>query len=128
MCLLIKCCKRWNLNIFKMYVSSCLFKISIWKWATSYYKSSILPKHWERIIQWRSENLPISQNQLWEAHLGMAEFGMIKIVCMIQWWQLSPAPQSIVALGTCKCTTGCLTQRCQCKKNCFVCFELCHCK
>ena len=42
--------------------------------------------------------------------------------------KLSPAPESIVELNMCKCTTGCLTQRCKCKKNGFVCSELCHCK
>ena len=42
--------------------------------------------------------------------------------------ELSPAPESIVELSMCKCTTGCLTQRCKCKKNGFICSELCHCK
>ena len=37
-------------------------------------------------------------------------------------------PESIVELSICKCNTGCLTQRCKCKKNCFVYSELCHCK
>ena len=35
--------------------------------------------------------------------------------------KLSPGPESIVELSMCKCTTGCLTQRCKCKKNGFLC-------
>ena len=42
--------------------------------------------------------------------------------------ELSPAPESIVELSMCKCTTGCLMQKCKCKKNGFVCSQLCHCK
>ena len=42
--------------------------------------------------------------------------------------ELSPQPASIAELSMCKCTTGCLTQRCKCKKNGFVCSELYHCK
>ena len=38
--------------------------------------------------------------------------------------ELGPAPESIVELSICKCTTGCLTKRCKCKMNGFV----CHCK
>ena len=40
--------------------------------------------------------------------------------------ELSPVPESIVELSMCKCTTGCFTQRCKCKKNGFVYSELCH--
>ena len=40
--------------------------------------------------------------------------------------EISPAP--IVELSMCKCTTGCVMQKCKCKKNGFVCSELCYCK
>ena len=42
--------------------------------------------------------------------------------------ELSPAPESIDELSICKCNIGCLTQRWKCKKNGFVCLELCHSK
>ena len=43
--------------------------------------------------------------------------------------ELSPASESTVKLSLFKCTTGCLTQSCKCKKkNSYVCSELCHCK
>ena len=41
---------------------------------------------------------------------------------------LSPAPESVVELSICRCTTGCKTLRCKCKKNNFVCTEMCLCK
>ena len=37
-------------------------------------------------------------------------------------------PESRAELSMCKCNTGCLRQRCKCKKNGFVYSELCHCK
>ena len=40
--------------------------------------------------------------------------------------ELGPVPESIAELSICKCTTGCLTQRCKCKKNGFVFSDLCH--
>ena len=40
--------------------------------------------------------------------------------------ELSPAPEPIDQLSMCKCTIRYLTQRCKCKKNGFVCSELCH--
>ena len=41
---------------------------------------------------------------------------------------LIPAPESVVELSICGCKTGCKSLRCMCKKNDFVCTEMCLCK
>ena len=41
---------------------------------------------------------------------------------------LLPAPESVIELSMCKCTQGCMTQRCKCKKNDMVCTEMCLCR
>ena len=76
-------------------------------------------------MQWKSSHLakptfenPSRHGWTWNEEIGLYEPIMT---------DLSPAPESIVELSMCKCTTGCLTQRCKCKKNGFVCSELCHC-
>ena len=92
-------------------------------------KTSDLPKNfWEQMIQWCSGNLAISKNYRWEAHLSMAGVDDKNGVYDPLMTELSPQPASIAELSMCKCTTGCLTQRCKCKKNGFVCSELYHCK
>ena len=39
-----------------------------------------------------------------------------------------PAPESIIELTACGCKTGCKSDRCRCRKNKFVCTEMCRCK
>ena len=38
-----------------------------------------------------------------------------------------PAPDSIIELSMCKCTTGCSSFRCKCRKNGLLCMEMCLC-
>ena len=71
-------------------------------------------------MQWQSSHLarptlgsPSRHGWVWNDKNGVYDPVMT---------ELSPA------LGMCKCTTGCLMQKCKFRKNGFVCFELCHCK
>ena len=77
------------------------------------------------VMQWKSPHLakptlgsPSQHGWVWNDKNGVYDPVMT---------EFSPAPESIVALNMCKCTTGCLTQKCKFKKNGFVCFKLCHC-
>ena len=70
------------------------------------------------VMQWKSSNLakptlgsPSQHGWVWNDKNGVCEPVMT---------EFSPAPESIVELRMCKCTTGCLMQRCKCKKNGFV--------
>ena len=76
-------------------------------------------------MQWKSSHLakPTFENPSRHGWTWNEEIGLYEPITT----DLSPAPESIVELSMCKCTTGCLTQRCKCKKNGFVCSELCHC-
>ena len=78
------------------------------------------------VMQWKSSHLakpmlgnPSQHGRVWNDKNGVYDPVMT---------ERSPSPESIVELSMCKCTTSCLTQRCKCKKNGFVCSELCHCK
>ena len=74
------------------------------------------------VMQWQSSHLarptlgsPSRYGWVWNDKNGVYDPVMT---------ELGPAPESIVELSICKCTTGCLTKRCKCKMNGFV----CHCK
>ena len=78
------------------------------------------------VMQWKSSHLakptlgsPSQHGWVWNDKNGVHDPVMT---------ELSPASESMVELSMCKCTTGCLTQRCKCKKNGFVYSKLCHCK
>ena len=45
----------------------------------------------------------------------------------IEWMTRPPAPESLLQYTDCKCKTGCLTNRCSCKKALLKCTELCAC-
>ena len=45
----------------------------------------------------------------------------------IEWMTRPPAPESLLEYTDCKCKTGCLTNRCSCKKASLKCTELCSC-
>ena len=78
------------------------------------------------VMQWKSSHLarpmlgsPSQHGWVWNDKNGVYDPVMT---------ELGPVPESIAELSICKCTTGCLTQRCKCKKNGFVFSDLCHCK
>ena len=45
----------------------------------------------------------------------------------IHWMSLPPAPETLLELILCGCTTDCTTGHCQCKRNGIPCAELCQC-
>jgi hypothetical protein len=45
----------------------------------------------------------------------------------ITWMTLPPAPDSVLDFVNCKCKTGCINNRCSCKKANLKCSELCNC-
>ena len=76
------------------------------------------------VMQWKSSHLarpmlgsPSQHDWVWNYKNGVYDPVMT---------ELGPVPESIAELSICKCTTGCLTQRCKCKKNGFVFSDLCH--
>ena len=38
-----------------------------------------------------------------------------------------PAPEAVIEMRLCGCTTGCTNNRCRCFKSDLVCTEMCHC-
>ena len=76
------------------------------------------------VMQWKSSHLarpmlgsPSQHDWVWNDKNGVYDPVMT---------ELGPVPESIAEVSICKCTTGCLTQRCKCKKNGFVFSDLCH--
>ena len=45
----------------------------------------------------------------------------------IDWMSLPPAPDALLELILCGCTTNCTTGRCMCKRNGLPCAESCQC-
>ena len=48
-------------------------------------------------------------------------------VLSIHWMNQLPAPQALLELVSCGCTTGCATRRCTCKAHGMPCTDVCQC-
>ena len=48
-------------------------------------------------------------------------------VLSIHWMDQLPAPQALLELVSCGCTTGCATRRCTCRANGMLCTDACQC-
>ena len=77
-------------------------------------------------MQWKSShlqhpNLPDPNNYGWKWDLNREIFDPVMTTN-------PPAPESTIELTACGCKTGCKSDRCRCRKNKFVCTEMCRCK
>ena len=45
----------------------------------------------------------------------------------VKWMTVLPAPQALLAMISCHCTTGCKTQRCSCRGSSLQCTDVCGC-
>ena len=50
--------------------------------------------------------------------------GLLKV----KWMSKNPAPQEVLKVMFCKCTTGCKTQQCSCHQAQMKCTDLCKCQ
>ena len=55
---------------------------------------------------------------------GINEEGVVHV----KWINPPPAPAAILELVNCKCTKGCNTNRCSCRKSSLKCTDLCKCQ
>ena len=46
----------------------------------------------------------------------------------VMWLTKPPAPDALMLLISCRCTTGCSSQRCSCRSNLLLCTDICGCK
>ena len=121
-------CKWWRLHIFK-----CLFFLVFLRYQ---YENEQLPL--TSVASWQILRASYTMMQCKSSHLakptlgGPSQHGWIwndeNGVYDPVMTELNHVPESIDEVSICKCTIGCLTQRCKCKRNGFVCSELCHCK